>query len=123
MSSSTRAVREISVKWDDVLLVCRKCGKKQGGGFGPRGSSRLEKVLEKSLRGKGRPRTKVIAVPCLDICPKNAVVVLKGSQRGAAYIVSPGTPETEVLDALGLAPPSQTRASHDARAPDGNAAG
>lgn len=123
MSSSTRAVREISVKWDDVLLVCRKCGKKQGGGFGPRGSSRLEKVLEKALRGKGRPRTKVIAVSCLDICPQNAVVVLKGSQRRAAYIVSPGTPETEVLEALGLAPPSRAAASPDEAALADDAAG
>lgn len=123
MSSSTRAVREVSVKWDDVLLVCRKCGKKQGGGFGPRGSSRLEKVLEKALRGKGRSKTKVIAVPCLDICPKNAVVVLKGSRQGAAYIVSPGTPEAELLDRLGLAPPSQAPALPDEAALAGDAAG
>lgn len=107
MSLPTQSVREVPVKWDEILLVCRKCGKKQGGGFGPKGSARLEKVLGKALKENGKPKTKVIAVPCLDICPKNAVAVLKGSNQGRAYIVPPGTPEADILQVLDLLKPSK----------------
>ncbi|MCK9542024.1 MAG: hypothetical protein M0R03_08345 [Novosphingobium sp.] len=99
---STKAVREIAVKWDDILLVCRKCGKKLDGGFGAKQDDRLDKVLRKEIK-RGKRRVKVVPVPCLDICPKNAVTVLKGGAPGSAFLVPRGADAGDVLRAMGLA--------------------
>src|SRR3546814_6411509 len=41
--------RTIPSGWQDVILVCRKCSKRQGGGFGPQGGKPLAKALRKHL--------------------------------------------------------------------------
>lgn len=65
-------------KWSHAVMVCRKCSKKLDGGFGPAGKDRLAKYLRRSLSAtKGRKsRIGIIEVPCLDVCPKKAVVVI-----------------------------------------------
>lgn len=77
--------------WQGALLVCRKCSKRLGGGFGPRGKTRLAKVLRKAIGGKGRKaRLGVVEVGCLDVCPKDAVTVIDTRRPGEWLLIGPG---------------------------------
>jgi predicted metal-binding protein len=106
MSSQQKPVREISAKWDDVLLVCRKCSRKVHGGFGRKGGQRLEKALKSELKGRGR--YKVVSVPCLDICPKNAVCLVRAGEPGKVRLVAPGADMEDIVGGF-APPPSETR--------------
>lgn len=97
-------MRSIEAKWSDVLLVCRKCGKKLDGGFGKKDRVSLERLLKGQMKGKGAPR--VLAVPCMDICPKGAVVVVKGSDPRQVHLVPAGAPVAGVIAALSGQPGS-----------------
>jgi len=93
--------------WAEVVLVCRKCSKKLDGGFGEDGDQKLAKVLRKSVTamggGKGRKaRVGVIEVGCFDVCPKNAVVVVKASNPGDWVIVPRDASAKAVTARLGL---------------------
>ncbi|CAN5232491.1 hypothetical protein BH10PSE3_BH10PSE3_27170 [soil metagenome] len=89
--------------WTEVILVCRKCSKKLDGGFGEGGDQRLAKALRKSVDGKGRKaRVGVIEVGCFDICPKNAVVVVKASNPSDWVIVPRGAATKAVTARLGF---------------------
>jgi predicted metal-binding protein len=110
MSKSHHGIRELPAKWDDVILVCRKCSKKLHGGFGENQDVRLEKLLRRASKNKGKGKkraVKVLQVSCLDVCPKNAVTVVQGSRPGAFRIVKRGTPEEEILEAFGCLPPQE----------------
>lgn len=98
MSKRDGKIRDISAKWDDVLLVCSKCGKKVGKGFGERGKQTLRKALKAELKGK--KRYKVVSVPCLDICPKGAVCLVQASAPGTIHLVKPGATVDELLQTL-----------------------
>ncbi len=90
--------------WSESLLVCRKCSKKLGGGFGPDGDAPLAGALKQILRDrKLRRQVRIIQVGCLDICPKKAVVVVRGRTPSEMLIVPAGMPEDEVAARL-LAP-------------------
>ncbi len=102
MSKPDKDMRRIEAKWSDVLLVCRKCGKKLGGGFGKKGGMPLEKALKGELKGKRAPR--VLAVPCMDICPKGAVVVVKASDPRNIHLVPAGTGVDQVIATLSADP-------------------
>ncbi len=102
MASPSKSIREIPAKWDEILLVCRKCGKKLHGGFGDDGTARLDKVLRKTLKQRGRKTVKIVPVACLDICPKNAVTVIKASAPSRIHLVASGSDASEALDALDL---------------------
>lgn len=95
----------VSARWERALLVCRKCSRKLGGGFGPNGDERLAKLLRRQIGGgKGRKaRIGVIEVGCLDICPKGAALVIDASAPGEWLLVSAGTPVAAVAARLGLA--------------------
>lgn len=95
----------VTARWERALLVCRKCSRKLGGGFGPAGDERLAKLLRGRLGGgKGRKaRIGVIEVGCLDICPKGAAVVIDAAAPGEWLLVRAGTPMAEVAARLGLA--------------------
>jgi predicted metal-binding protein len=97
-------IKRRPTKWEEVLLVCRKCGKRAGGGFGKDGRKRLAKALRRELKlEKGRcARVGVMEVGCLGLCPKDAVTVVRGSQPGAMLAVPVGAPVEEVAAALGL---------------------
>lgn len=80
-------MKPIKSDWTDVVLVCRKCAKKLKGGFGPDGKDSLPSALKAEIarREGGKPMKKprrkgaqvaVVEVDCLDICPKNAVVLI-----------------------------------------------
>lgn len=84
---------KIRANWSHAVLVCAKCSKKlakKGRGFGPDGK-RIAAALKQELgAGKGRKaRVGVIEVPCLDICPKGAVVVVDSRSPHEWRIISP----------------------------------
>ena len=62
-------------RWDDVLLVCKACGKRGGG---PRKLSpkALASLLKKEGKASGR-RTRVVMSDCLGLCPKAATTVAR----------------------------------------------
>ncbi|SCW53235.1 hypothetical protein [Ancylobacter rudongensis] len=100
-------MKPIKADWTDVVLVCRKCAGKLDGGFGPEADQPLPKALRAAIarREGGKPmkkprrkgaRVAVIEVPCLDICPKNAVIVIPAGAPGRWLSVPRGAD----LDAL-----------------------
>lgn len=86
------------------MLICRKCSKRAGGGFGKGGRKRLAKALRRELQlEKGRrARIGLVEVGCLGLCPKDAVSVACGSKPGALFAVPVGAPMVDVVAALGL---------------------
>jgi predicted metal-binding protein len=86
--------------WGQTVLVCAKCTKKVGGGFGAKGRTPLTKAL-RAVFGKGRKASVgVIPVKCLGVCPKNAVTVVNARHPHEWLIVPKGTPVTYVVNAL-----------------------
>lgn len=98
-------MRRVAAEWQDAVLVCGKCSKKLGGGFGAKGKTPLAKALRAALKlKKGRKaRIGIVESKCLGVCPKNAVTVLSGTRAGEWLLVRPGTDAGEVAAALGLA--------------------
>ena len=94
-------IRYVQSDWQDAVLVCGKCSKKVGGGFGPKGATSLTKALRKLLGlGKGRKaRVGVVETKCLGVCPKRAVVV---ARAGSWLVVPEGTDVAQVAVQLGL---------------------
>lgn len=87
--------------WDQTVLVCTKCTKKVGGGFGPKGKTPLVKAL-RAVFGKGRKAAVgVVPVKCLGVCPKNAVTVVNSRRAREWLIVPKGTPVAHVVNKLG----------------------
>ena len=66
----TKPIRKIPTKHEEVILVCRKCLKKIGGGFGPDGDMRLDKAMRHEL-GLGR----VVGADALSLEEINARIV------------------------------------------------
>ncbi len=86
------------------MLVCGKCSKKLGGGFGPRGKAPLAKALRKHLglkKGRKGPAG-IVEVRCLSICPKNAVTVVDARKPGEWLIVPEGVDLDALAGELGL---------------------
>ena len=98
--------RSVRSEWRTVALVCGKCTRKVGGGFGPKGNTPLAKALRKwTGGGKGRKaHAGVVEVPCLKICPKHAVTVVDAARPGEWLIVDAGTPVGDVAARLGMTP-------------------
>lgn len=78
--------------WHGAVLVCGKCSRKIDGGFGPKGRSRLARLLRKCPgMGKGRKATVgVIETKCLGLCPKHAVTVVDTRRPGEWLVVERG---------------------------------
>lgn len=95
-------IRHLRAEWRDAVLVCGKCSRKIGGGFGRKGRTSLAKALRKVLGvGKGRKaRVGIVETRCLGVCPKHAVTV---AIPGGDWLIVPGrTDVTRVADELGL---------------------
>lgn len=92
--------------WQNAVLVCRKCSKKVGGGFGPDGEERLAKALRRHLAlKKGRKAAAgVVEVDCLGICPKGAVTVVNGAASRDWLLVRPGADLDKLARELDLPP-------------------
>lgn len=94
----------VQSNWTGVALVCRKCSKRVGGGFGPGERVSLAKALRAlGNRRKGRKADySVIETPCLKLCPKGRVVAIDARSPGRWLLVKPGTPVETVAARLGL---------------------
>jgi predicted metal-binding protein len=101
---AARLKAQLRSNWSNTVLVCAKCSKKLGGGFGPRGKQPLGKALRKHLGlGKGRKAAAgLVDVKCLGVCPKGAVTVVNAASSREWLIVPAGTDIGEVAHALGL---------------------
>ena len=90
----------VSSNWESAALVCAKCTKKLGGGFGDKGREPLAKALRKVL-GKGRKAPiGVVPVKCLGICPKGAVTIVDTRRPQEWMIVRAGTPVEHIAATL-----------------------
>lgn len=96
--------RHIRSNWQSSVLVCRKCSKKLGGGFGPDGKKTLAKALRKRLGlKKGRKAVAgIVEVGCLGVCPKGAVTVVNGAASREWLLVRPGADLDELAREIGL---------------------
>ena len=97
-------MKTVRADWSNAVLVCRKCSKKLGGGFGRKGKTSLAKALRQELgvcNGR-RGALGVVEVKCLGVCPKGAVTVVNGAMPGEWVLVREGTPVNEVASALDL---------------------
>jgi predicted metal-binding protein len=96
--------QSVPSRWAAAIIVCAKCEKKLGGGFGKDRGQRLSKLLAKRAGG-GRGRKAglgVVASKCLKLCPKGAVTVIDGAHPDEWLIIEAGTPVEEVEARLGL---------------------
>ncbi len=66
---------------EDLVLICRQCQKHSAGIDGRPVSKWLKRELK--ARGAGK-RFRVAKVDCLDLCPKRAVTLVRGSELAAA---------------------------------------
>jgi predicted metal-binding protein len=85
-------VRTVASGWQGAVLLCRKCGKKMGGGFGAGGKKNLAKLLRKALgTSKGRKGGfGVVEVGCLGVCPRDAVTLVDTAHPDRWRIVPRG---------------------------------
>ena len=100
-----RLTKAVRADWEKAVLICRKCSKRIGGGFGPKGKTRLAKALRVHLgkQAKGRKaRIGIVEVKCLSVCPKNAVTVVAANDLFNWKLIRPGTPVRAIVTSLGL---------------------
>ncbi|MGH7028105.1 hypothetical protein [Brevundimonas sp.] len=104
MSKAPKPFKVSKTRWNEVVLVCRKCSKKLDGGFGPDGDKTLKKALRRYLHaGKGRKADlAVVGADCFDVCPRNAVVAVNARRPEELLIVPAGADLFEVKARLGL---------------------
>jgi len=95
-------IRVLASRWQGSVLVCGKCSKKLGGGFGETGRTPLAKMLRAVLELKKCRKAErgVVEVKCLGICPKNAVVMLDGARPDRWLLVPAGADASEVVATL-----------------------
>lgn len=98
------AFKTAKTRWKDVVLVCSKCQKKVGKGFGPDEDLTLKKALKRYLKpGKGRKaEIAVLAVKCFNVCPKGAVMTVNAARPDEMVVIPAGADLVEVSDRLGL---------------------
>lgn len=102
----SKAIRRavVTTEWRQAVLVCGKCTRKLGGGFGPKARTPLAKLLRRRA-GKGKaPKLPygVVETGCLKLCPKGAVVALNGAKPGEWLLVRPGEDVEAIAARLGL---------------------
>ena len=97
-------VKTVRSGWSRTLMICSKCSKKVGGGFGAKGKQPLVKALRKELGVKtGRKAAMgIVEVKCLKICPKGAVTMVDSRDNHQWKIVTAGTPIDVLISALEL---------------------
>ena len=65
--------------WDELLLVCKKCLRRQGRDARVDGED-FEDWLKRETRALGKDRLRMSKCACLDLCPKRGVVLARGSE-------------------------------------------
>ena len=87
--------------WRSVVVVCRKCGKKLGGGFGHKRKESLRDVLRQALRDAGRRRdVRICETSCLGLCPKHGVTAFSATSPGTIYVIPAGMDGAEAARTL-----------------------
>jgi predicted metal-binding protein len=87
--------------WSDVIILCRKCGKKRGGGFGKKRKESLKAALRQATRDAGQRRQiRVLETGCLGICPKNGVTALNATRPGTIHVIETGSVGADALRTL-----------------------
>lgn len=78
--------------WSGAILVCGKCSKKLGGGFGAKAKRSLTKALRHEAGfGKGRKAAVgVVETRCLGVCPRDAVTIVDTRTPGRWRLVRRG---------------------------------
>jgi predicted metal-binding protein len=94
---------DVASRWQGAVLVCGKCSKRVGGGFGKNGKRALAKELrDQPGFGKGRKaEVGVVKVKCLGICPRDAVVLVDTRAPRKWRLVRPGSDVTDLAETLG----------------------
>jgi len=87
--------------WRQVALVCGKCSRKLGGGFGKKGKRDLADVLKDAAKAAGQRRAiRVMEVGCLGLCPKRAVSAVSSVRPDEVVVVPAGADGITVLTRL-----------------------
>ena len=102
------AWKRVGSEWRDAVLVCRKCSKRLGGGFGPDRDEQLAKTLRRAYdkqaggRKARRHALTVVEVGCFNVCPRGAVVIARGREPGAWQLAPAGAALPDIAERLGL---------------------
>jgi predicted metal-binding protein len=87
--------------WRDVIILCRKCGKKCHGGFGPKRKETLKDTLRRALRDIGRrPQVRIMETSCLGICPKDGVTALNATSPSTIHVIPAGSDSQAAIQTL-----------------------
>lgn len=87
--------------WRDVIILCRKCGKKLDGGFGPKRKQDLKAALRQALREAGQRRqVRIMETSCLGLCPKGGVTALNATNPGTIHVIPTGTRGSDAMQTL-----------------------
>jgi predicted metal-binding protein len=103
MSAMSKKQQSVSrpTPWKQVVVLCRKCGKKLDGGFGEKGKDSLRNSLRQTLREEGRRRdVRIFETSCMGICPKRGVTALNATKPGRLHVISAGTDTATVVRTL-----------------------
>lgn len=91
----------ITTPWREVVILCRKCGKKLDGGFGPKRKDSLKDSLRVALRDIGQRRqVRVMETACLGVCPKGGVTALNATRPGLVHVIPAHTDGAQALRTL-----------------------
>lgn len=103
--AGTRVKHLVKSNWSTALLVCAKCSKRMGGGFGKKGKQSLAKALRQQLgvRRFRKSTVGVVEVKCLGVCPRGAVTLVDARDTGNWRLVQGGADLAALADTLGLA--------------------
>jgi predicted metal-binding protein len=82
--------------WRTVLIVCRKCGKKLGGGFG----RKRKESLKSALRPHRQRDIRICEAACLGVCPKGGVTALNATHPGRIHVIPAGMDASEAMERL-----------------------
>lgn len=96
--------RGLQSRWSGAILVCSKCSKRLGGGFGPKGKTSLGKALRRrfGLRKGRKSPVGLIEVKCLGVCPSGAVTLVDTSHPDMWRLVPKGADVEALGRDLGL---------------------
>lgn len=97
-------MKHVAAHWSTCILVCKKCSKKVGGGFGEKGRTSLAKALR--ARGNGKKGRKadfgVVETGCLKLCPKNAVMMIDTAHPQSWRVVPAGADVDQLARELNI---------------------
>lgn len=98
--------RLVQAEWETAILVCAKCSKRLGGGFGKKHKQSLAKALRGYLGMKPRRKSRIgiVEVKCLGVCPRGGVTLVDARTPAAWRIIPGGTDPADVAQALDLVP-------------------